>query len=106
MWDELIVIKADRTKKTALRYEMQFFALLMKIGVLGLAIWVVFYLVQFICLLKTKNHQWIHVFAWFFLLLSMVICVQTNPLLISFTGMSVLVFISIVAIYETSLLEA
>ena len=94
-----------RSEVAPFSYEMQLFALLMKIGVLGLVIWLLFYIIQFICLIKVKHPRWIHVFAWIFLLVSMVICVQTNPLLISFTGMSVLLLIAIIAINEMSVSE-
>lgn len=91
-----------RSEAAPFSYEMQFFALLMKIGILGLLLWVLFFIIQFICLLKSKKHEWLHIYAWIFLLISIVICVQTNPLLISFTGMSVLLFISIITINEIS----
>lgn len=95
-----------RSEVAPFSYEMQLFALLMKIGILGLGIWIVFYIIQFVSLIRLKNPRWIHIFAWVFLLMSMVICVQTNPLLISFTGMSVLLFISVMTINELTLSEA
>lgn len=89
-----------RSKEAPFSYEMQLFALLMKIGILGLAIWVGFFVLQFLTMIKGKKHNWIHIFAWLFLLTALVVCVQTNPLLISFTGMSVILFMSLISVDE------
>ncbi len=89
-----------RSDEAPFSYEMQFFALLMKIGVGGMAIWVLFFIFQFIEMAKIKSCDAIHVFAWLFLLAAIVICVQTNPLLISFTGMSVILFLSVMTVNE------
>ena len=89
-----------RSEEAPFSYEMQLPALLMKIGIAGLLIWICFFVIQFIEMIYNRKREWIHVFAWLFLLTSLVICVQTNPLLISFTGMSILLFLSIVTTYE------
>lgn len=91
-----------RSTEAPFSYEMQFFALLMKIGVLGLLIWVAFFIVQLLFLIKNKEKNHMHIFAWLFLLIALVVCVQTNPLLISFTGMSVILFLSLMTIYDGS----
>lgn len=88
-----------RSKEAPFSYEMQFFALLMKIGVLGMAIWIFFFVMQFIYILKNNRKSFDHIISWLFLLISIVICVQTNPLLISFTGMSVILFLSLMTIH-------
>ncbi len=89
-----------RSKEAPFSYEMQLFALLMKIGILGLLIWILFFVVQFVEMVWKKKTQWMHVFAWLFLLIAFVLCVQTNPLLISFTGMSVVLLLSLITIDE------
>ena len=38
--------------------------------------------------------------AWIFLTISVAVCVQTNPLLICFTGMSIVLLISLMSIQE------
>lgn len=90
-----------RSKVAPFSYEMQLFSLLMKIGVLGLVIWAGFFVLQFIVMIKKKPRNWLHIFAWLFLLTALVICVQTNPLLISFTGMSVILFLSLISVDES-----
>ena len=89
-----------RSEEAPFSYEMQFFALLMKIGILGLTIWFVFFILQFISMVKTPRNDMIHILGWIFLLISVAISVQTNPLLISFTGMSVLLLLSLMAVNE------
>jgi hypothetical protein len=89
-----------RSEEAPFSYEMQFFSLLMKIGVIGLVIWLAFFALQFIVMIKIQEKDMIHIIGWLFLLISMVISVQTNPLLISFTGMSVLLFLSLLSVYE------
>lgn len=78
-------------------YEMQAFALLMKIGIVGLGIWILFFACQIILMVKKhKVQSFYKMAAWLFLLIAIAICVQTNPLLISFTGMSVVLLISLI----------
>lgn len=88
-----------RSEEAPFSYEMQFFALLMKIGILGMAVWIVFFIAQFIYILRNSKKNYEHIISWLFLLISVVICVQTNPLLISFTGMSVILFLSLMTIH-------
>lgn len=88
-----------RSEEAPFSYEMQFFALLMKIGILGMAVWVIFFIVQFIYILRNSKKHYEHIISWLFLLISIVICVQTNPLLISFTGLSVILFLSLMTIH-------
>ena len=89
-----------RSEEAPFSYEMQFFALLMKIGIVGLLIWVVFFVIQLIEMIRKKKGQRMHIFAWLFLLIAFVLCVQTNPLLISFTGMSVILLLSLITVDE------
>lgn len=78
-------------------YEMQAFALLMKIGIVGLGIWILFFICQIVLMVKKhKAQNFYKMAAWVFLITAMAICVQTNPLLISFTGMSVVLLISLI----------
>lgn len=91
-----------RSEVAPFSYEMQLFSLLMKIGILGLIIWIGFFALQFIVMIKKKSHNLVHIFAWLFLLMALVVCVQTNPLLISFTGMSVILFLSLISIDESN----
>lgn len=92
-----------RSEVAPFSYEMQFFSMIMKIGVLGMIIWIGFFILQFIEMIKNGSQNWIHIFAWIFLLTALVICVQTNPLLISFTGMSMILFLSLISADESRL---
>lgn len=85
-----------RSEEAPFSYEMQLFALLMKIGVVGLGIWLVFFIVQMIGMFKNKAKSINNIFSWMFLLMAIVICVQTNPLLISFIGMSVVLLMCLI----------
>lgn len=87
-----------RSEEAPFSYEMQAFALLMKIGIVGLGIWGVFFVLQIISMVKNNKDKNVgHMAAWLFMLVAMAVCVQTNPLLISFTGMSVVLLISLIA---------
>ncbi len=90
-----------RSEEAPFSYEMQLFALLMKQGIVGVAIWIVFFVVLFVQQVRNRNKYWPDIFAWGFLVLADVICVQTNPLLISFTGMSVVLYMVLIAVYDT-----
>lgn len=86
-----------RSDVSPFSYEMQAFALLMKIGIVGLGIWILFFACQIILMVKKhKVQSFYKMAAWLFLLIAIAICVQTNPLLISFTGMSVVLLISLI----------
>ena len=91
-----------RSEEAPFSYEMQLFALLMKIGVLGLGIWLVFFIVQMIYMFRSKFKNVNNIISWLFLLMVIVICVQTNPLLISFIGMSVVLFMCLITQDELS----
>ena len=87
-----------RSETSPFSYEMVLFALLMKIGLLGLGIWCVFFVAQVIMQIKYKLKNSNHLLTWVFLAISMAVCVQTNPLLICFTGMSIILLISLISV--------
>lgn len=87
-----------RSETSPFSYEMVLFALLMKIGLLGLGIWCIFFVSQVVMQIKyrARNKNWL--LTWAFLAISMAVCVQTNPLLICFTGMSIILLISLMSV--------
>ena len=87
-----------RSETSPFSYEMVLFALLMKTGLLGLGIWCVFFAAQVIMQIKYKLKNCNHLLTWAFLAISMAVCVQTNPLLICFTGMSIVLLISLISV--------
>lgn len=87
-----------RSETSPFSYEMVLFALLMKIGIFGLGIWCVFFAAQVILQIKYKLKNQNHLLTWAFLAISMAVCVQTNPLLICFTGMSIILLISLISV--------
>lgn len=89
-----------RSKTSPFSYEMQFFALLMKIGILGLTIWALLFVIQLIWIMRYRGKACNKGSAWIFLTISVAVCVQTNPLLICFTGMSIVLLISLMSIQE------
>ena len=89
-----------RSKEAPFSYEMQFFALLMKIGIVGIAVWLSFFIIQLISMFRKNGTDWRLFSAWIFMVLAEAICVQTNPLLISFTGMSMILFISLSTVFN------
>lgn len=89
-----------RSQEAPFSYEMQFFALLMKIGFFGVSIWVIFFILQCMSMIKQIKKNFYKGVSWLFLLTAVALCVQTNPLLISFTGMSVILFICLLSIED------
>ena len=89
-----------RSEVSPFSYEMQLFALLMKIGILGLMIWGIFFISQFALMIKYRRRCYNNILTWLFLADSVAICVQTNPLLICFAGMSIVLLISLISVQE------
>ncbi len=79
-------------------YEMQLPALLMKTGIIGVGLLVLAILAMIISLCKAakKYNDPISVFAWLFLLLAFGFTVQTNPLLLSYNGISMVIFLMMI----------
>lgn len=85
-----------RSEECPFSYEMQLPALIMKIGIVGIGLLASIVLTMIIYLFrKIKGTDLTAKFAWLFLLGSFGLCVQTNPLLLSFTGMSVVLLLLI-----------
>lgn len=87
-----------RSEVSPFSYEMQLFALLMKIGIVGIFIWLIFFFVQIIAQIRLGHKYYNSLLTWSFLAISMAVCVQTNPLLICFTGMSIILLISLLSV--------
>ena len=74
----------------------------MKIGIAGMAVWAALIIVLVKRMVqKNIKQDFNKMSSWLFLLLAMMICVQTNPLLISFTGMSVVLLIVLISVAYT-----
>ena len=87
-----------RSETSPFSYEMVLFALLMKIGLLGLSIWLAFFVSQIVTQVKYRINNNNKFLTWAFLAISIAVCVQTNPLLICFTGMSIILLISLISV--------
>lgn len=84
-----------RSTASPFSYEMQFPALLMKTGIVGVGLLLLFLLAMMINLRKAKKNggDTTASYAWIFLLVSFAVCVQTNPLLLNYNGMSLIVLL-------------
>lgn len=91
-----------RSEVSPFSYEMQFFALMMKIGIVGMGIWLVLFGAQVILQIRRGIKHKNRISTWAFLTVSMGVCVQTNPLLICFTGMSIIILISLLSVQNVS----
>lgn len=92
-----------RSETSPFSYEMQLFALLMKIGVVGLLCWLLLFASQLVLLIKYGKKSHNKILSWIFLVVSVAVCVQTNPLLICFTGMSIVLLISLISLQTVSI---
>lgn len=75
-------------------YEMQLPALLMKIGIVGVMAWVFFGIAMAVTAWKSTKNNRRRLFCWAYLLIAFALAVQTNPMLLSFTGMAIVLFIA------------
>lgn len=84
-----------RSDETPYSYEMQLPALLMKTGVVGVGLlgFVIVAMILAVWRAKKKGVDIGSVCAYFFLLVSFGFTVQTNPLLLSYSGMAVVLFL-------------
>lgn len=87
-----------RSPSSPYSYEMQAPTLLMKVGILGIALWGFLIISMMITAYKSTKQQRKDFFCWLFMLLAFGLTVQTNPMFFSFTGMSIFLFIGLSAI--------
>ena len=87
-------------------YEMTAPALLMKIGIAGIFIWILFLAAMFINLLNSngKSHS-LKIAAWLSVFISFFLSLQTNPILFSYTGMSVVLLLALSTYDHSGLTE-
>ncbi len=84
-----------RSDEAVFSYEMQLPALLMKIGVVGVGLLLFLLIAMVINLRRAKKDggDTTPSYAWLFLLSSFGVCAQTNPLLLNYNGMSLIVLL-------------
>jgi len=82
-----------RSGPTPFSYEMFLPAMLMKLGVIGLATWACFALFMLMYAVKMLIMDKVELFAWLALAISLGTAIQTNPMLLNFCGMSIFVFL-------------
>lgn len=82
-----------RSEVSPFAYEMLLPAMLFKIGLFGVAILFFTVAAGVYMAVKHLRSQRVLLFAWLFLLLSFGFCIQTNPLLLSFNGISIVLYI-------------
>ena len=74
-------------------YEMQLPALFMQTGILGMSSWGLIFLSMLYVVKKKYKYDYIRSLSWVLLSLAFFISVQTNPFLLSFVGMSILLYL-------------
>lgn len=82
-----------RSEEAVFSYEMQFPALLMKTGVLGVGSLIFVVVAAIYTMYKKTKENKVKFCAWIFLLVSFGITIQTNPLLLNAIGSSILLFV-------------
>ena len=92
-----------RSEEAPFSYEVVFFSLLMKTGIVGIICWI-FLIFSLIYIKYRYGKEDIYDFSsWLFLSVSFGILVQTNPLLFNSVGIAFLLFISMSAVNSFSL---
>lgn len=87
-----------RSEEAPFSYEMVFFALLMKTGIVGILCWIFLVLSLFYVKYKYGRKSQSDFSAWLFLSIAFWLLIQTNPLLLNSIGIAFLLFISMSAI--------
>ena len=83
-----------RSEEAPFSYEMVFFALLMKTGVIGILCWLFLIFSVFYVKYKYRKNNTDDFSCWLFLTVAFILLVQTNPLLLNSAGIAFLLFIS------------
>lgn len=86
-------IRVEEESDYKFSYEMQLPALFMKIGILGILSWGLIAVSMLYVIKKEFKYDYVKSLSWLLLFLSFLISVQTNPFLLSFIGMSVLLYL-------------
>ena len=92
-----------RSEEAPFSYEMLFFSLLMKTGIVGVLCWIFLILSLIYIKYKYGKGNISDFSSWLFLSVSFAILVQTNPLLFNSVGIAFLLFISMSAINSFAL---
>lgn len=92
-----------RSENAVFSYEMTFFALLMKIGLAGALVWVVFALSMVVAAYSKYKENLRHFAMWLAIAVSFFITIQTNPLLFSPNGMIFILFLLLDTVQEKNI---
>ena len=83
----------QRSKTAIYAYEMTSFALLMKVGVLGIIFWFLFFFFFSRHVFRVTGNDRFHFAAWLAILIGFLISIQTNPLLITANALAMLTYL-------------
>ena len=85
-----------RSTQSPYSYEMTSFALLMKVGILGILPWIALFAAFISCAFRRMKRKYaVGLIAWCALSIGFLVGVQTNPFLFNFPGISMLLYIAL-----------
>ena len=87
-----------RSESSPFSYEMTLFAMLMKIGILGMLCWGFFVISMIVFMCKNCKSNAQELYSWLFLIVSFGAIVQTNPFLLNFSGIGFLIVIGLTCV--------
>ena len=88
-----------RSEEAPFSYEMVFFSLLMKTGIVGVLFWIFLIFALIYTKYRYGKNDISDFSSWLFLVVSFGVLVQTNPLLFNSVGIAFLLFVSMDAIH-------
>jgi uncharacterized membrane protein YhaH (DUF805 family) len=91
-----------RSQTQLFLYEMTAFALLMKLGIVGILSWLLLFVSATILVVKSNKNALFNIFLWFAVSIAFLITIQTNPLLFSANSINLIIFLILFGVDSSS----
>lgn len=84
-------------------YEMTFFSLLMKLGIIGILAWLSLFVGALVLVVKSNISNLFYIIMWTAIAITFVITIQTNPLLFTANSINLIIFLILFGVYSSSI---
>lgn len=90
-----------RSETQLFLYEMTIFALLMKIGVVGIVSWALLAVGALVIVIKNNKKKLLNIVLWMAIAGAFLVAIQTNPLLFSANAINLIIFLVLFGVYSS-----